>query len=197
MDNLTPDINHNLKDNLYKYYLGQVVPNLKTKYKNIHEVPKVTKIIINQSAGKNSNSKDLNTLVEELAKITGQYGKLTKAKKSIAGFGITKSDFLGIKVTLRRQRMYYFLNRLIHLSLPRIRDFQGLKITSFDGHGNYSFGIEEQLMFPEINPESFGSSKGLQISIVTTAKTDEEAYWLLKALGMPFKQNTKFSFSPL
>lgn len=190
MDNLTPDINHNL----YNYYLEQVVPNLRSNYKNIHEVPKVTKIIINQSAGSNSNSKDLDTLVEELAKITGQYGKLTRAKKSIAGFGITCSDFLGIKVTLRRQRMYYFLNRLIHLSLPRIRDFQGLKITSFDGHGNYSFGIEEQLMFPEVNPESFGSSRGLQISIVTTAKTDEEAYWLLKSLGMPFKQNTKFSF---
>jgi len=188
MENLTPDIKHNL----YNYYLGHVVPNLRPKYKNIHQVPKITKIVINQSAGSNSNSKDLNILLDELAKITGQYGKLTQAKKSIAGFGITKSDFLGIKLTLRRQRMYYFLNRLINLSLPRIRDFQGLKVTSFDGYGNYSFGIEEQLMFPEINPESFGSSKGLQISIVTTAKTDEEAYLLLKSLGMPFKQNTKF-----
>jgi large subunit ribosomal protein L5 len=175
----------------YLFYLKEVVPNLKHifNYKNQEEIPRITKIVINQTYGDKSNTKGLNTALNELAIITGQKGIITKAKKSIAGFNITEGDPLGIKVTLRRRRMYAFLHRLIHLSLPRIRDFRGLKSISFDGLGNYSFGIEEQLMFPEMNPESIQSSKGLHISIVTNAKTDKEAYILLKQLGMPFQKN--------
>jgi large subunit ribosomal protein L5 len=176
---------------LYDLYLEEARPKLKEifNYKNDHEIPKITKIIVNQTYPEKSNLKGLNNALNELSVITAQKGVLTRAKKSIAGFGITKGDPLGLKVTLRRKRMYGFLHRLIHLSFPRIRDFRGLNPLSFDGFGNYTFGVEEQLMFPEMNPESAQSSQGLHISIVTSAKTNKEAYFLLKLLGMPFQKN--------
>jgi len=176
---------------LQEFYLEETVPQLKQifPYKNIHEIPKIKKIVINQTSRDRSNSKNLILALNELSRVTGQKGTITRAKKSIAGFHITKSDPLGIKVTLRRKYMYAFLHRCIHLSLPRIRDFRGLNALSFDGCGNYTFGITEQLMFPEMNPESIQSSQGLQVSIVTTAKTDREAYFLLNLLGMPFQKN--------
>ena len=175
---------------LYNFYLTQGRQELKETfgYKNDLQIPKITKITINQTYPEKSNLKGLNNTLSELALVTGQKGILTRAKKSIAGFAITEGDPLGIKVTLRGKRMYAFLHRLINLSLPRIRDFRGLKPGSFDGSGNYSFGIEEQIMFPEMNPESIQSSAGLHISIVTDAKSNKEAYTLLKLLGMPFQE---------
>jgi len=176
---------------LYNFYKDQVTQALKEtfSYKNFHEIPKLTKIILNRSPSDPSNTKGFLQAVQEMALITGQKPIITKAKKSIASFQITKGDKLGIKVSLRSSKMYAFLHRLINLSLPRIRDFQGLKWTSFDGTGNYNFGIDDQLMFPEMNPESIQRTEGLQISIITTATTNKEAYTLLKMLGMPFQTN--------
>jgi len=176
---------------LQNYYRNEIIPYLKTKfdYKNVHEVPKLTKIVLNRTYGEKSNTKALQLALQELSAITGQKGVFTRSKKAIAGFQITKGDILGIRVTLRKKQMYTFFHRLVHLSLPRIRDFQGLNPLSFDGHGNYSFGIDDLLMFPELNPESVQGSQGLNLSLVTSAKTNNEGLNLLTKLGMPFKDN--------
>ena len=164
--------------NKYKYIIS---PKLlkELKYKNIHQIPFISKIVINRGLGDASqNSKILETSLIELSWITGQRGVLTRSKKAV-----------GISITLRGEKMYAFLDRLISLALPRIRDFQGISSKSFDGSGNYSLGLEEQLMFPEINYDQIDQIRGMDISIITTAKTDNDAFLLLKEFGMPFKSN--------
>lgn len=159
-------------------------------YKNIHEVPKITKIVINRGLGEASrNSKALENSVKEIALITGQQPVVTKARKSVAGFKIREGVPVGIAVTLRKNLMYSFLERFTNLALPRIRDFKGISIKSFDGRGNYNLGIKEQLMFPEIEYDRVDQIRGLDIAITTTAKTQQEGIALLKALGMPFNDN--------
>ena len=178
--------------NLAAYYKEKVIPLLleQFKYKNIHEVPKITKITVNRGLGEASkNNKALDISVQELASITGQQPIITKARKSIAGFKIRDGMPVGIAVTLRKQIMYAFLERFIHLSLPRIRDFKGISIKGFDGRGNYNIGIREQLIFPEIEYDKVDQIRGMDISITTSAKTQQEGIALLKALGMPFNDN--------
>lgn len=174
------------------YYKEKVIPLLleQFKYENIHEVPKITKITINRGLGEASkNNKALDTSIQELAIISGQQPVVTKARKSIAGFKIRDGMPVGIAVTLRKQLMYAFLERFIHLSLPRIRDFKGITVKGFDGRGNYNIGIREQLIFPEIEYDKVDQIRGMDISITTTAKTQQEGIALLKALGMPFNDN--------
>nr|QCI05346.1 ribosomal protein L5 [Compsothamnion thuyoides] len=157
-------------------------------YKNIHEIPKLLKITINRGIGEAAqNSKILEKSIEELTLITGQKPLITKSKKSIAGFKIRDNIPIGLKITLRRDKMYTFLNKLIHLSLPRIRDFRGISSQQFDGRGNYNLGLKEQLIFPEIEYDKIDKIRGMNITIVTSAKTDNESLALLKGLGMPFK----------
>jgi large subunit ribosomal protein L5 len=158
------------------------------QYKNIHQVPKLEKIVINRGIGEASqNQKLVEACLQELAAIAGQKGVITRSRKSIAGFKIREEMPVGVCVTLRGERMYAFLDRLVHLALPRVRDFQGISAKSFDQNGNYSLGLEEQLMFPEIEYDSIDQVRGMDISIVTTAQKPEEGLALLKALGMPFK----------
>ena len=181
-----------MSQTLRVYYKEKVIPLLleQFKYKNIHEVPKITKITVNRGLGEASkNNKALDISVQELASITGQQPIITKARKSIAGFKIRDGMPVGIAVTLRKQIMYAFLERFIHLSLPRIRDFKGISIKGFDGRGNYNIGIREQLIFPEIEYDKVDQIRGLDISITTSAKTQQEGIALLKALGMPFNDN--------
>lgn len=171
-------------------YQETIVPKLKEEfgYNNIHEVPKVIKITINRGLGEASqNAKALESSLTEISTITGQKPVVTRAKKAIAGFKIREGMPVGVMVTLRSERMYAFLDRLISLALPRIRDFRGISPNSFDGRGNYSLGVREQLIFPEISYDSIDQIRGLDISIITTAKTDEEGRALLKAMGMPFR----------
>ncbi|OKH24414.1 50S ribosomal protein L5 [Hydrococcus rivularis NIES-593] len=171
-------------------YQETIVPKLKEQfgYTNIHEVPKVMKVTVNRGLGEASqNAKALESSISELAVITGQKPIVTRAKKAIAGFKIRQGMPVGVMVTLRSDRMYAFLDRLINLALPRIRDFRGISPNSFDGRGNYSLGIREQLIFPEIDYDSIDQIRGMDISIITTAKTDEEGRALLKAMGMPFR----------
>ena len=175
---------------LKQIYQETIVLQLKEEfgYKNIHEVPKVVKITINRGLGEASqNAKALESSITELATISGQKPVVTRAKKAIAGFKLREGMPVGVMVTLRSGRMYSFLDRLISLALPRIRDFRGISPNSFDGRGNYSLGIREQLIFPEISYDSIDQIRGFDISIITTAKTDEEGRALLKAMGMPFK----------
>lgn len=156
-------------------------------YKNIHEIPKVVKIVLNRGLGDDGqNSKMLNSSMDELMLISGQKPVITRSKKAIAGFKIRENVPVGITVTLRRNKMYNFLNKLVNLALPRIRDFRGISKKHFDGHGNYNIGIKEQLIFPEIEYDSINKIQGMNISIVTTAKTDLECLLLLKSFGMPF-----------
>ena len=181
-----------MSQTLRVYYKEKVIPLLleQFKYKNIHEVPKIIKITVNRGLGEASkNNKDLDISVQELASITGQQPVITKARKSIAGFKIRDGMPVGIAVTLRKQIMYAFLERFIHLSLPRIRDFKGISIKGFDGRGNYNIGIREQLIFPEIEYDKVDQIRGMDISITTSAKTQQEGIALLKALGMPFNDN--------
>jgi large subunit ribosomal protein L5 len=171
-------------------YQEQIVPKLKQQfgYENIHQVPKVIKVVINRGLGEASqNAKALESSLNELAVITGQKPVVTRAKKAIAGFKIRKGMPVGVMVTLRGERMYAFLDRLINLALPRIRDFRGISPKSFDGRGNYSLGVREQLIFPEIDYDSIDQIRGMDISIITTANTDEEGRALLKEMGMPFR----------
>ncbi|MDJ0529760.1 MAG: 50S ribosomal protein L5, partial [Microcystis sp. M53600_WE12] len=155
---------------------------------NIHQVPKVIKITVNRGLGEASqNAKALESSKEELSTITGQQPVVTRAKKAIAGFKIREGMPVGVMVTLRGDRMYAFLDRLINLALPRIRDFRGISGNSFDGRGNYSLGIREQLIFPEIEYDKIDQIRGMDISIITTAKNDEEGRALLKEMGMPFR----------
>nr|YP_009367816.1 ribosomal protein L5 [Neodangemannia microcystis]ARK14780.1 ribosomal protein L5 [Neodangemannia microcystis] len=169
-------------------YINTIVPKLMTEfnYKNRHEVPEVKKIVINRGLGEASqNSKILDASLQELSIIAGQRGVITRSKKSIAGFKLREKTPVGIVVTLRGERLYSFLDRLINLALPRIRDFQGVSSKSFDGFGNYSLGLEEQLMFPEIDYDKIDQVRGMDISIVTSAKTNAEGFALLKSFGMP------------
>ena len=173
-------------------YNSKIVPKLKDRfsYSNIQQVPKVDKIIINRGLGEASqNAKALESSLNELATIAGQKPVVTRAKKAIAGFKIRQGMPVGVMVTLRGERMYAFLERLIHLALPRIRDFRGISPKSFDGRGNYSLGVREQLIFPEIDYDTIDQIRGMDISIVTTANTDEEGRALLKEMGMPFRDN--------
>jgi len=172
---------------LYKDY---VVPSLIEEfgYLNPQEVPKIVKISVNRGLGEGSrNSKELEISIKEIATVTGQQPVINLAKKSIAGFKIRDGMEVGASVTLRKEKMYSFLDRLIHVTLPRIRDFRGISLDGFDGRGNYNLGIKDQLIFPEISYDEVTQMQGLDISIVTTAKNDEESYSLLKKLGMPLK----------
>jgi large subunit ribosomal protein L5 len=175
---------------LKTYYQETIVPKLKEQfsYSNIHQVPKVTKVVINRGLGEASqNAKALESSLSELATISGQRPVVTRAKKAIAGFKIRQGMPVGAMVTLRGEKMYAFLDRLISLALPRIRDFRGVSPKSFDGRGNYSLGVKEQLIFPEIEYDSIDQIRGFDISIITTANTDEEGRALLKEMGMPFR----------
>lgn len=181
-----------MTDQLKLLYKDTVVPKLmeQFKYENIHQVPKVVKVTVNRGLGEASqNAKALESSLSELAMITGQRPVVTRAKKAIAGFKIRQGMPVGVMVTLRSDRMYSFLNRLINLALPRIRDFRGISPKSFDGRGNYTLGLREQLIFPEIDYDGIDQIRGMDITIVTTANTDEEGRALLKALGMPFRDN--------
>jgi large subunit ribosomal protein L5 len=173
-------------------YYETIVPKLREEfgYTNIHQIPKVVKVIVNRGLGEASqNAKALESSINELTTITGQKPVVTRAKKAIAGFKIRQGMPVGVMVTLRSDKMYAFLDRLINLALPRIRDFRGISPKSFDGRGNYSLGVREQLIFPEIEYDSIERISGMDISIVTTANTDEEGRALLKAMGMPFRNN--------
>ncbi|MDF2947627.1 MAG: ribosomal protein [Bacillales bacterium] len=176
---------------LREKYIKDITPALMSKfnYKSVMEVPKVEKIVINIGVGDAvQNAKALDTAVEELTQITGQKPVVTRAKKSIAGFRLREGMAIGAKVTLRGERMYQFLDKLIAVSLPRVRDFRGISTKSFDGRGNYTLGVKEQLIFPEIDYDKVNKVRGMDIVIVTTAKTDEESRELLTQLGMPFQK---------
>lgn len=176
---------------LQERYKQEIVPSLMEKfnYSSVMEVPKLEKIVINMGVGDAvSNAKVLDTAVEELTVLTGQKPVVTKAKKSIAGFKLREGMPIGAKVTLRGERMYEFLDKLISISLPRVRDFRGISKKAFDGRGNYTLGVKEQLIFPEIDYDKVNKVRGMDIVIVTTANTDEEARELLTQVGMPFQK---------
>lgn len=172
-------------------YRNEIVPALKEKfaYKSIMEVPKVEKIILNQGVGKAVADKKLvENAVQEMSKIAGQKALVTRSKKDISNFKVRKGMPIGAKVTLRGEKMYEFLDRLVSVALPRTRDFRGINATGFDGRGNYNMGIKEQIIFPEIDIDQVANITGMDVTIVTTAKTDDEAYALLKSFGLPFKE---------
>ena len=174
---------------LQERYKNEISKNLMEKfgYKSVMQLPKMEKIVINIGVGDaTTNSKYLDEAVEELTAIAGQAPVVTKAKKSIAGFKIREGQPIGCKVTLRGEKMYEFLDKLVSISLPRVRDFRGVPKNSFDGRGNYALGIKEQLIFPEIDFDKVNKTRGMDIVLVTTAKTDEEGRALLTELGMPF-----------
>lgn len=176
---------------LKEKYRKEIAPALAKEFgiKNPMAVPKIEKIVVNMGMGEAiANSKVLDTAVEELRSVTGQKPVVTKAKKSIASFKLRQGMNIGTMVTLRGERMYEFLDRLISVALPRVRDFRGVSAKAFDGRGNYTLGVREQLIFPEIDFNKVDKTRGMNISIVTTARTDEEARSLLKAMGMPFRQ---------
>ena len=175
---------------LKKYYEETVVPQLieTYQYKNIMQVPKVEKVVLNMGLGEAiHNIKILDSAVDELMIIAGQRPVITRAKRSIAAFKLREGMPIGCMVTLRRQKMYDFLYKLVNIALPRVRDFRGISGKAFDGRGNYTFGIKEQIIFPEIDYDRIDKIKGLNITIATTAKTDKEGKELLKLLGMPFR----------
>jgi large subunit ribosomal protein L5 len=181
-----------MPERLKTFYQDTIVPKLTTqfKYENIHQVPKLVKVTVNRGLGEASqNAKALESSLREMATITGQKPVVTRAKKSIAGFKIRQGMPVGVMVTLRSDRMYSFVERLINLALPRIRDFRGISANSFDGRGNYTLGVREQLIFPEVEYDSIDQIRGLDITIVTSANTDEEGRALLKEMGMPFRTN--------
>jgi large subunit ribosomal protein L5 len=183
-------LNKYMTQRLKKQYVDIIVPKLMEhfKYKNIHQVPKIEKIVINRGIGSASqNQKMVDSALKELSLIAGQKGIITRSKKSIAGFKLREKMPVGVTVTLRGTRMYGFLDRLIHLAFPRVRDFQGINQKSFDKNGNYSLGLEEQLMFPEIEYDKIDEVRGMDISIVTSAQKQEEGLILLKEFGLPFK----------
>ena len=176
---------------LKEKFVSEITPSLMEKfnYDSIMEVPKVEKIVINMGVGDAvSNAKNLDKAVEELALISGQKPIITKAKKSIAGFRLREGMPIGAKVTLRGERMYEFLDKLVTVSLPRVRDFHGVSKKSFDGRGNFTLGVKEQLIFPEVDYDLVDKVRGMDIVVVTTAKTDEESRELLTHLGMPFQK---------
>lgn len=178
---------------LRERYEKDVRPALRERfgYKNVHEVPKLEKVVINMSVSDAlTNSKVLDSAASELSTITGQKAVITKAKKSIAAFKLREGVSIGAKVTLRGERMYVFLDKLFNIVLPRIRDFRGLPRKSFDGRGNYNLGLREQIVFPEINFDKVDKARGMDITIVTTAKNDEEATEFLTAMGLPLQKVT-------
>ena len=176
---------------LKEKFVNEISPALVSKfnYKSVMQVPKVEKIVINMGVGDAvSNAKALDVAVEELSLLSGQKSIVTRAKKSIAGFRLREGMPIGAKVTLRGERMYEFLDKLVSVSLPRVRDFRGISKKSFDGRGNYTLGVKEQLIFPEIDYDKVNKVRGMDIVIVTTANTDEEARELLTQFGMPFQK---------
>ncbi len=183
---------HIMPQRLKTLYFQNIIPKLlnQFQYTNKLQVPRINKIVINRGLGDASqNAKILDSSLKELTIIAGQKGVITRSKKAIAGFKLRQKMPVGVAITLRGERMYGFLDRLINLALPRIRDFQGINPKSFDGHGNYSLGLEEQLMFPEIDYDKIDQIRGMDISIITTSKNDQEGLALLKEFGMPFKTN--------
>ncbi len=181
-----------MSSRLKEMYQNEIVPALTKKfgYKNVMQVPKLDKIVVNMGVGEaKENAKLLESAMGDMQIITGQKPVITVAKKSIANFKIREGMKIGCKVTLRGDRMYEFLDRLVNLSLPRVRDFRGVNPNSFDGRGNYALGIREQLIFPEIEYDKIDKTRGMDIIIVTTAKTDEEARELLTQFSMPFSRN--------
>ena len=178
--------------NIKQYYRETVVPQMMTefKYSNVMQVPRITKVNVNVGVGEAiDNAKSLDGAVEDIIKITGQKPVITKAKKSIATFKLREGRAIGVKVTLRNERMWAMLDRLINVALPRTRDFRGISGDSFDGRGNYTLGLREQLIFTEIEYDKIDKVRGMEVTIVTTAKTDEEGRRLLRLLGMPFKES--------
>ena len=176
---------------LKEKYLKEIVPSLQKKhnYKSVMEVPKLEKIVVNIGVGDaTTNSKLLDAAVSDLEQITGQKPVVTKARKSIAGFHVREGQSIGCKVTLRGENMYNFLDKLVTIGLPRVRDFRGVSPKAFDGRGNYTLGIKEQLIFSEIEYDDVVKVRGMDIVFVTTAKSNEEAYDLLNELGMPFRK---------
>nr|QCI08251.1 ribosomal protein L5 [Pterothamnion crispum] len=178
-----------MQNSLHTLYKNKISLELinQFKYKNIHETPKLVKITLNRGLGEAAqNAKALDKSIQEFTLITGQKPIVTKAKNSIAGFKIREDLPIGLSITLRNEKMYDFLNKLINLSLPRIRDFRGISPKQFDGRGNYNLGLKEQIIFPEIEYDQIDKIRGMNIAIVTTAKTDQESLALLKGFGMPF-----------
>jgi large subunit ribosomal protein L5 len=177
---------------LKERYVKDVVPALTKEfgYKNLMAVPKITKVVVNMGLGEGTqNAKIVDTGADELSKITGQKAAITRSKKSIAQFKVRENMPIGAMVTLRGNRMYEFLDRLIAIALPRVRDFRGISPKGFDGRGNYTLGLRDQLIFPEIDYMKVDKNRGMNISVVTTARTNEEARRLLQLIGMPFRQN--------
>src|SRR5438093_549117 len=183
-----------MENEFHRHYKERVMPALKKHhgYKNLHEIPKVEKVVINTSVGSQADLKQaMEEAKAELALITGQRAAETRAKKSIANFKLRKEQAIGAKVTLRGEGMYEFLERLIKAALPRIRDFRGVSPRCFDGHGNYTLGVTDQTIFPEVELDKIKRNIGFDVTIVTTARTDEEAKSLLSELGMPFADRAK------
>ena len=175
---------------LQDQYKAEIVPKLKEKfgYRNVMQVPKLSKVVVNMGLGDAiENVKVIETAAAEIGIITGQKPVVTKARKSIANFKLREGVPIGVMVTLRRDRMYHFLDKLIGIALPRVRDFKGVSPKGFDGRGNYTLGIKEQIMFPEVNYDKIEKIRGMNITIVTTARTDEEGLELLRLMGMPFR----------
>ena len=175
---------------LQEQYKTEIVPRLKEKfgYRNVMQVPRLSKIVVNMGLGDAiENVKVIETAADEIAIITGQKPVVTKARKSIANFKLREGVPIGVMVTLRRDRMYHFLDKLIAIALPRVRDFKGVSPRGFDGRGNYTLGIKEQIMFPEVNYDKIDKIRGMNITIVTTARTDEEGLELLRLMGIPFR----------
>ncbi|MBE0569057.1 MAG: 50S ribosomal protein L5 [Deltaproteobacteria bacterium] len=175
---------------LQDQYKKEIVPRLKEKfgYRNVMRVPRLSKVVVNMGLGDAiENAKVIETAAEEIAIITGQKPVVTKARKSIANFKLREGVPIGVMVTLRRDPMYVFLDKLIAIALPRVRDFKGVSPKGFDGRGNYTLGIKEQIMFPEVNYDKIDKIRGMNITIVTTARTDEEGLELLRLMGMPFR----------
>jgi large subunit ribosomal protein L5 len=177
---------------MQEFYKNEVAPALKTAIgaDNVMQVPRITKVVVNIGVGEAmDNAKALEAAVGDLVKITGQKPIITKARKSIANFKLREGRAIGVKVTLRGERMWSFLDRLMNIALPRVRDFRGVSPDSFDGRGNYTLGLREQLVFPEIEYDKIDKLRGLEISIVTTARNDDDARQLLSMLGMPFRKD--------
>jgi len=175
---------------LQDHYKADVVPKLRAKfgYKNAMQVPRLSKVIVNMGLGDAiENIKVIDSAAEEIGVITGQKPVVTKARKSIANFKLRAGVPIGVMVTLRRDQMYYFLDKLMAIALPRVRDFKGVSPKGFDGRGNYTLGVKEQIIFPEVNYDKIDKIRGMNITIVTTARTDEEGLELLKLMGMPFR----------
>src|SRR6201984_2986993 len=183
-----------MENEFYRHYKDRVMPALQQrhKYKNVHQVPRVEKVVINTSVGSQSDVKQaLDEAKSELSLITGQHPVETRAKKSISNFKLRKDQAIGAKVTLRGERMYEFLERLIKAALPRIRDFRGVPPRGFDGHGNYTLGVSDQSIFPEVELDKIKRNIGFDVTIVTSARTDEEAKSLLSQMGMPFSDRAR------